>query len=333
MKIINVGVFEELNPASTNIQQVNALERMGHVVTKYPYRDQLRNFGPMLATNFLLELANRELPDIIWFNKCNELPPHASKILTEKYLTILWHMDAPTAATMYVREHMVNCDYTICSSKAAALGLKRALNIPVYVVRDGVDFSIHQPYEGPRDRSLECNVSFIGSPDPHRLDMMRAILEVTNKVHIYDLMGITPEHPLTWADTPYGGYLKGPAENEMFSKAIAHSLVNIGTQRNNDRSIRTFWILGCKGFLLNESFMEIEEDFENGVHLVSFEQGNFSEMQRIIKEWITDRQKNARKSIAEAGYKHVLKNFTWEKTFENIFELISGEEERKRFKV
>lgn len=324
MKILNVGVFEELKLASTNIQQVNALERMGHAVVKYPYRYNLQKFGPMLAVNLLLEKAASENPDIIWFNKCNQLHPRATKELTDKYLTILWHMDSPRQAPEEVRQHMINCDYAVCSSKAAAKGLKQALGIPMYVVRDGVDFSVHKPYMDTKNHRFDCSVSFIGSPDSHRLDMVRAILEVTDQLHLYGF---------GWENTPYNEYFYGPAENEGFSKAVAHSLVNIGTQRDNDRSIRTFWILGCKGFLLNESFLEIEEDFQNGVHLISWEQGNFKEMQRLLEEWTTKKQKGARDSISQAGYNHVLENFTWEKTFERIFKLVSGEEERREFEV
>jgi len=322
MKILNVGVFEEINLASTNIQQVNALERMGHAVIKYPYRYNLQKFGPMLGVNLLLEKAAKELPDIIWFNKCSQLPPRATKELTDKYLTVHWHMDSPRQASEEVRQHMVNCDYAVCSSKAAAKDLKQALGIPMYVVRDGVDFSIHKPYMGTKNHRFDCGVSFIGSPDAHRLDMIKTILEVTNRLHIYGF---------GWEGTPYASYFKGPAENEGFSKVVAHSLINIGTQRDTDRSIRTFWILGCKGFLLNESFMEIEEDFKDEKHLVIWK--NLDELKKLLFSWLSNTMVSHRNIIAEAGYNHVIKNFTWEKTFEHVFNLISGEKEREEYEV
>lgn len=314
MKIINVGVFEELNPASSNIQQCTALKQMGHTVVKYPYRWIRNNYGSKVEVAWLLALAEEVNPDFIWFNKCNGMNPQATKRLGEKFTTALWMMDQPKEAedNPEIYKHMENSTYAFCTSKHTTEVLRKKIKVPIYHVHDGVDLSTHHPVDP--EPALKCDVAFMGSPTSHRVKLMTAALEVTKSLKIW---GTAWEKHNDLSKYWEGGN----ASNEMFSKVARSAKVNIATQRPLTRSIRTFWLLGSGGFVLHEKFKGIDDIFKNGIHLVMYERDDITKFKKILAQCLTLDEGN-RNKIAMAGYAHVASNFTWENTFQKVFRVM-----------
>lgn len=73
-------------------------------------------------------------------------------------------------------------------------------------------------------------------------------------------------------------------------------------------SDRMFRIMGSGAFCLTKWYPDYEKDFIDGVHLRIFH--NLDEMVYLINYYLEHEEE--RKKIAEAGYKYVRENFTWD---------------------
>ena len=81
-------------------------------------------------------------------------------------------------------------------------------------------------------------------------------------------------------------------------------------------SDRMFRILGSGCFCISHNYTGIEKDFENDIHLVTFNQ--IGDLCQKIDYWL---EEDKRKEIADAGQKHCFENFTYTNMVNHILKL------------
>jgi len=79
--------------------------------------------------------------------------------------------------------------------------------------------------------------------------------------------------------------------------------------------------LGRAGFLIHPEVEGLSDHFTSGKHLVTYELGNWKQLQAIIEEYVNDDEK--RLNIAQQGQAHVLMNHTYEVRMGQLMDLLT----------
>lgn len=273
MKILHVAVFTE---RSTNVWQANAFEELGHQVIRYDYRQKARDLDGSLTSNNvkrdndLINLCNRECPDIILFSKCNQMDVRVVTACNKVGVTILWFMDDWHNINSELVEKIKECNYIFCSAPSGIAEANKYKK-KVYRLQGGYASKVHYPINVPKNR----DVCFIGSIHTNRK-------QFKDKVNFKLISGVY---------------------NKKHSKIVSGTKINLNFTDGDGVSNRVYKILAAKGFLLSLPWKTVEEDFEVGVDLVIFKTPE--ELKEKIKYYL--KHEDERETIAEHGYKTVQK--------------------------
>tara|TARA_R110002020_G_scaffold34660_5_gene105290 strand:+ start:6151 stop:6486 length:336 start_codon:yes stop_codon:yes gene_type:complete len=95
------------------------------------------------------------------------------------------------------------------------------------------------------------------------------------------------------------------------NEALSKIKIVVGDSHPSDYywSNRIYEITGRGGFILHPKTLGLEEDFQDGVHYVSYERGNFKQLKEKI-EFYLNNQKLA-DTIRENGHAHCKQNLTY----------------------
>lgn len=191
--------------------------------------------------------------------------------------------------------HCVKSSAALCStSSASATGTARILNTEY--IPDGCDPACHFP--GSIKPSFVSDVSMIGKPYSVR---MRIITELRRQGFNTKVYGSSSwPHP-AHHDKVYHG---------DFRDVVASSRINLATNLHDNipgwTSIRVILLLACAGFTMVNRFPEIEKMFDNGRHLVWYD--DEEQVVSHVRFWL--KHEDQRRKIAQQGRHHVLKRFT-----------------------
>ena len=101
--------------------------------------------------------------------------------------------------------------------------------------------------------------------------------------------------------------VRGLPLNELY----ANTKIVVGDSQPSDYywSNRLYETLGRGGFLLHPYTKGIEEEFEDGKHLVLYERDNMKDLFEKIDYYLA--HDDEREKIRKAGHEHVKKHFTY----------------------
>lgn len=80
--------------------------------------------------------------------------------------------------------------------------------------------------------------------------------------------------------------------------------------------------LGRNGFLVHPNVVGLDDHFNIGEHLVTYDLGDFDGLKDTIDRYVEDDE--SRKQIAKAGREWVLKHHTYERRMEQVVDLVKG---------
>lgn len=106
---------------------------------------------------------------------------------------------------------------------------------------------------------------------------------------------------------------------KLFNQAAqkyAESKIVFNIAMKNDVNMRCFEALGSKSFLLTDRIQSIEELFEDGKHLVLYD--NLDDMVEKARYYIS--HDDERRKIAEEGYRHVIAHHTFKQRVDVMLE-------------
>jgi len=90
MKIIFAAVF---SPQSTNVSQSDGFKKNNCEVIEFNYRVIAGKIGDYERDKQLVELCEKEKPDVVVFSKCNEIMSWVIDECNKHSKTVLWYMD------------------------------------------------------------------------------------------------------------------------------------------------------------------------------------------------------------------------------------------------
>jgi glycosyltransferase involved in cell wall biosynthesis len=225
---------------------------------------------------------------------------------------------------------------TVCWMPDLYFGLQREQEVLNKTPMFRADY-VFSPDGGNQKKFEECGVK-------HHL-MRQAIFkdscELRKEEKKYDVLFVGtlgPEHGspraklLKFLEIEYGNRFywagrTGPHEirNDSLTKLISESKIVIGdcVYSKNYWSNRIYETLGRGGFLIHPNIPGLEDEFEHGKHLLTFEYGNLTELKSTIEEALHD--DFSREIIRENGMKHVKKNHTLRNRAHQVLEVLNNE--------
>ncbi|HEU4636076.1 MAG TPA: glycosyltransferase [Edaphobacter sp.] len=317
MKILYAG---SLSPNDSALYRLWALERLGHQVIpldSIPYAPsnlKLRALvfrlvmGPHVdrLNRDILEIAERERPDVLWADKLLWMKPKTIDRLQSLGVTTVSYMidnafgpRQDPGWRLYMKAiphydlHVVQRDKNIEDYRSR--GARDVIKI-----QTAYEPTLHfPPPEGWSDRNRNRDVSFLGTPYDNRAAVLSNLSEEFNVV-----ISGSPRH---WgrALTPEQFaklYREGELYRDQYREAIWRSKINLSfiTHSNQDEFVhKSFEIAGCGGFLLAERSQGHLDRFVEGEEAVFFT--GYEELVEKIRRYLPDEA--ARSRIAAAGHR------------------------------
>jgi hypothetical protein len=309
-----------LSPNDTSLYRLWALERLGHTVVPLNAYEYAANnvllrkiefrlvMGPSLErlNRDLLQMVERERPDVVWTDKLLQMQPKTLVKLREMgVVTVSYMIDNPfgTRRDPGWRLYMKNIPYYDLHV------VQRDANIADYRARGARDvIKIQTAYEPTlqfpppaewSDSNRNRDVSFVGTPYDNRAETLAWLANQGFKVAISG-------NDRRWkkelgAESFSRLYCEGELYRQQYREAIWRSKINLSflTWANKDEFVhKSFEIAGCGGFLLAERSDGHRQRFIEDEEAVFFT--GREELAAKIARYLPDEAARAR--IAAAGH-------------------------------
>jgi len=266
MRILFVAVF---NPSSTNYSQANALEKLGHTVVRYEYRERAAKIGAAARDAEIIELVKLGV-DLVIFSKCDDVDHAVLDACNLVSKTCLWYMDTLVSWSSALEDKIQKASFTACAWKGPFEAAQK-LSDNVYWIDEGYDSDVDMP-SGKRK---VFDVSFIGNPDGRRKKIIEDV----------------------------GGVIISDAYGHMHPKMVGKTKINLNFTRDGGSSDRVYKVLAARGFLLTEDYPGLSDRFVAGRDLYVFT--DTKELKELIEYFL--KNEHMREGIANSGWKEVQK--------------------------
>jgi spore maturation protein CgeB len=323
LKIVYVA---GLSPNDSSLYRLWALERLGHRVVplntfEYTRTDTLLEkitfrlaAGPAVnrLNRDLLELVERERPDVVWTDKMLSMQPKTLAKLRERGVaTVSYMIDNPFGTRqdpgwrLYMKDipyydlHVVQRDANIADYKTS--GARDVIKI-----QTAYEPTIHfPPPAGWSDADRDREVSFIGTPYDNRAETLAWLNEQGIPV-------VISGNDRQWkralgTERVSRLYREGELYLQQYREAIWRSKINLSflTWANKDEFVhKSFEIAGCGGFLLAERSDGHMQRFREDEEAVFFT--GRAELKEKIRRYLPDEAARAR--IAAAGRERAVRD-------------------------
>jgi len=309
-----------LSPNDTSLYRLWALERLGHQVVpfnSYAYNSAnplVRKIAHRLVTGptvsrlnrDLLNIAQREKPDVFWADKLLSMRPATlDRLRARGIVTVSYMIDNPfgTRQDPGWRLYMKNIPHYDLHV------VQRDKNILDYTSRGARDvIKIQTAYEptlqfpppaGWSDKDRDREVSFIGTPYDDRA------VTLSNLQHLNEFSVTISGNERSWRrslspEIFTQTYREGELFQQQYREAIWRSKINLSflTHANQDEFVhKSFEIAGCGAFLLAERSDGHLQRFKEDEEAVFF--STYDELVQKIRRYLPDEA--ARRRIAAAG--------------------------------
>ena len=290
------------------------LEKIFSRVIKYNYRKNYAEEGIKKVNSDIIEIVAREKPKyVIWPSSMYEILESTFETIRESgSMVVGYFFDDQSRFDHYSKYWIPYLDYIVTVDDESSVMKYSKFGVNAIYKTCGVSPDIYHKKEVPN----RFDVSFVGSKIGNREESIKKLIGAGIKVAAFGK---------GWGS----GYVSFDEMIDIFnSSKINLNFVGDGTV-NNDTQIkgRIFEICMCGGFLLTEYANGLEQYFELDNEIVCFH----SISEAIDKARYYLENESERREIAEAGWKKVNLNYTWERHFRDVFEVIeSGKVDRIR---
>lgn len=309
-----------LSPNDSSLYRLWALERLGHQVipfNAYQYDSTtplIRKIvfrlsaGPSVnrLNRDLLNIAEREKPDLLWTDKLLSMQPRTlDRLRAMGIATISYMIDNPFGSRqdpgwrLYMKDiphydlHVVQRDRNIADYRSR--GARDVIKI-----QTAYEPTIHYPPPpGWSDKDRNREVSFVGTP----YDDRAATLNKLSQSGEFQVAISGNQRSWQRALPPEAFarlYREGELFQQQYREAIWRSKINLSflTRSNQDEFVhKSFEIAACGGFLLAERSEGHLQRFREDEEAVFF--SSFDECLQKIRRYLNDQPARAR--IAAAG--------------------------------
>ena len=295
-----------------------ALERAGHEVLRPNERRRRRLLGKAAARVWTLRSVVRFQPDLVLIHS-NDASRATLEALAPRFRTALFTPDcwtSPLGGETLELARCVDLLLTVAKGQTSEFldaGVRRAAYLA-----EACDPSAHFPLEQV-DEAWVCDVAFVGKHNAAashyapRSELVRAVCE-RFETKLYGSgwqgLGIAPQREEV-----------GP---EDYRQVCRGARIVLGRDWNDSCewyfSNRTWFTLGCGGFLLSNYVPGLEQIFENHRELVWYRSA--PECFELIEHYLA--RPEARRRIAEAGRAFALAHRTYDHFARDLIDLVEG---------
>lgn len=264
MKIVFAAVF---NSNSTNLSQANAFDRVGVDLIRFEIRKH-QNYN---YDKDLIELCNKEKPDLLLLSKCQEMSNHVIRAAQEMGIKCyLWFMDPlfTFKGLNMMQERVQLCDHSF--------------------------FNIWETFEHVNDLSPNC--SFLQEGFDADVEMIRVDIAKTRDVAFIGNLRAGRHN----YHREIGFEVISNAYGKMHSSVVAGTRINLNFT-DGGASDRVYKVMASGGFLLTEPWPHMEDDFRVGVDFDVFT--SVEELRSKIDYYLKNNY--IREKIAMNGYNSV----------------------------
>ena len=289
----------------TNFYQT--LIKIVPTVIEFDFMSLMQVHGKERMNTMLIETANREKPDLIFFILfTDEFLKDTLAKLTENYTTFNWFCDDHWRFSNFSKYFAPLFSFVSTTDKEALpkydkLGYKKAL-LTQWACN-------HYDYVRGQNVERTLDVTFVGQPHGNRKKVIKYLQQKGLNIQAYGR-----------------GWQNGRVTQEQMIRIFNTSKINLNLS-NSSWNIRTFFrrqeqikgrnfeIPGCGGFLLTNSVEGLEEYYVVGKEIICFE----NKRDLVDKASFYLNHDVERDEIALRGYERTLRDHTYEKRFKEIF--------------
>lgn len=306
--------FEETNFRS-------ALEGIGHEVIPFDFMERETAVGRERMNQELVAKAEETKPDLsFFFLFTNEISPSTIESVGRctGAPTVNWFADDHWRFESFTRHYAPSFDWSVTThheslAKYRAIGYERAILS---------QWACNRYAYGKTADGLEHDVTFVGQPYGDRAALVAHLASAGYEVECWGY-----------------GWPAGRLEHDQMVRVFGSSRINLNLSnaytpvrslrarvggwvrgigeipRTSQIKGRTFEVPGSGGFLLTERVPHLEDYFEIGSEIAVF--WTADELVEQVGWWLEHPQERA--AAAEAGYRRVLAEHTYDHRFAEIF--------------
>ncbi|MFO0750597.1 MAG: glycosyltransferase [Myxococcota bacterium] len=283
-----------------------------------PGRNRLAMAGHHLArpfeAAFVVDEARRFRPDLVFFLKCDDLPPlvyRALAMLRPRPVLAVFHPDDPfnvgrglwrrVGGPSDVRaiDQMRAVDDYFVWSHALVDGVRAAGAKAAHYLPFACDPELHpRPDESEVPAELRAAVAFIGNWDPERERWLAALAATDVDLAVWGTPDWLRRCQTEAIRARYRGRVLMAREMALATRGSALNLNVLRRQNKGATNMRTFEIPCAGGFLLHERSPEAAAIFEPGVAMDDF--ATPEELAAKVAHWLA--RPDERAAIAERGF-------------------------------
>ena len=272
-----------------------AFQRRGWDVLGFDYRNPFRARKEINVE--LFDLRKTDF-DLILLLKGEAIYPEVLKEF--KAPKALWYFDVPILDELL--EVGKECDYFFLHINHDEIKRKyKEFGIEITYLPQGVDLQAHYPVIF--DETFASTISFLGSYDPYREDILRDLNRQYENLKIWGN---------NWGGSGLQKIWQGStAYHKQYRKVCSSARIVLNLGRQNiwkwDISARIFMTAACMGFQISHEVEELREYFEPGKEIIIASKDR--PLGQVIRYYL--KHPRERKKIVEAAYKRVVAEHTY----------------------
>jgi spore maturation protein CgeB len=302
----------------------SALEGMGHVVVPFDFMAVESELGRERMNRELVARARDADPDAVFFclfeDQISTETLEAVRRAT-RAPTVNWFADDHWRFEAFSRQFAGHLDWCVTTDPDAVPKYRAAGHANVILSQWACNRYAYHPTDGP----LAYGVTFVGQPHGNRREIVAAIQSAGVDVRC-------------WGH----GWPDGRLTHDEMVRVFGTSTINLNLSNASDppRGLRvrvgrllgrgggiphgprpsqikgrTFEVPGCRGFQLTEQVPHLERYFEPGREIAVYD--SEQDLIRTIRYWLSHPEE--RQQVAEAAYRRVMAEHTYDHRFAAIF--------------
>jgi spore maturation protein CgeB len=325
MNVLYVGMRHEYGDPSRGLsfEENNfrsSLEGMGHAVTAYDFMERAARDGVTQMRGDLVSAAAEIQPDLAFFFLFTDQLDVATIEAVGRAghcPTVNWFADDHWRFEDFTRHFAPAFDLAVTTDADSLAKYRSLADTRVHLSQ----WACNRYAYGKVTEELKHDVTFVGQPHGDRKRIVAGLQDAGLAVECWGF-----------------GWPAGPLDHGGMVDVFASSRVNLNLSNSSQvpgvkaqvRRLlhlrpppprppqikgRNFEVPGCGGFLLTERLPRLEDYFEMGREVAVFEQSE--ELAEQARYWLEHDEQ--RRAVAEAGYRRVMAEHTYDHRFTAIF--------------
>lgn len=325
MRVLYVGMAQDYGdptrgPSFEEMNFRSALEGMGHDVVAFDFMAREAAVG-RAAMNAELAAVEAEIePDVVFFILFkDEIAPETIRGMRAP--TVNWFADDHWRFDDFTTIYAPAFDWSVTTDHEA-LPKYAALGIDTVVLSQ---WACNRYAYSKTTDELRHDVTFVGQPHGDRLEVVERLQAVDIAVECWghgwplgklDHAGMVD----VFSSSRLNLNLANSSTNHWTLRMRVGAIVRLrkpwDAPRRSQIKGRTFEVPGSGGFLLTDRVPYLEEYFDIGREISTFE--STDDLVEKIRHWLA--HPGERAAVADAGYRRVLSEHTYDHRFAAIFE-------------